>query len=79
MLTVTNDLELELNSKAITAVDLKSVLTGLMEQRAGDHRTLIIKAPPQIPYDPVVALIDLAKGSGVITVGLIQGSVVKGG
>ena len=75
MLTVSGELRLELNSKAITADDLKSVLVALMKQRTLEQRTLLIKAPAQIPYDPVVALIDCAKGAGVVTVGLIQGDV----
>jgi biopolymer transport protein ExbD len=75
MLTMSGELRLELNSKAITAEELRSVLIALMEQRTLEQRTLFIKAPAQIPYDPVVALIDCAKGAGVVTVGLIQGEV----
>jgi biopolymer transport protein ExbD len=73
MLTVSDDLRLELNSKALTAEELRPVLIALMLQRAPDQKTLFIKAPRQIPYDPVVALIDCAKGAGVVTVGLLQG------
>ena len=73
VLTMSGELQLELNSKAIGAEELKSVLTGLMKQRTVEHRTLLIKAPAQIPYDLVVTLIDSAKGAGVITVGLLQG------
>jgi biopolymer transport protein ExbD len=76
LLAVANDLGLELNSKTITAVDLQSVLSDLMKQRSREERSLIIKAPPHIPYDPVVGLIDLAKGCGVITVGLVQGEIM---
>ena len=75
MLTLSGELRLELNSKPITEEDLKSVLVSLMEQRTLEQRTLLIKAPAQIPYDPVVALIDCAKGAGVVTVALIQGEV----
>jgi len=77
MLTMSGELSLELNSKAITAEELKSVLVALMKQRTVEQRTLLIKAPAQIPYDPVVALIDCAKGAGVVTVGLLQGEVKK--
>ena len=73
VLTMSEALQLELNSKAIADEELKSVLTGLMKQRALEDRTLLIKAPAQVPYDLVVTLIDRAKGSGVITVGLLQG------
>ena len=43
-----------------------------MEQRPLYARTLFIKAPPMLAYGPVVLLIDLAKGAGVVTVGLVQ-------
>jgi biopolymer transport protein ExbD len=75
MLTMSDELQLKLNSKPITDEELKSVLIALMQQRTLEHRTLLIKAPARIPYDPVVALIDCAKGAGVVTVGLIQGEV----
>jgi biopolymer transport protein ExbD len=72
MLTVSGDLQLALNSKIVEVGDLMPLLADLMEQRPADARTLFIKAPKGLAYGPVVLLIDLAKGSGVITVGLIQ-------
>lgn len=72
MLTVSGDMHLELNSKRIQVESLMPLLTDLMEQRPVDSRTLFIKAPSALMYGPVVLLIDLAKGSGVITVGLVQ-------
>ena len=75
MLTMSDEFRLELNSKPVTDEELKSVLIALMQQRTVEHRTLLIKAPSRIPYDPVVALIDCAKGAGVVTVGLLQGEV----
>ena len=71
MLTVTTNFELALNSKALTLDELPSTLTELMEQRQRDTRTLFIKAPPRLQYDSIVLLIDLAKGAGVVTVGLV--------
>jgi biopolymer transport protein ExbD len=44
-----------------------------MEQRSLEARTLFIKAPATLAYGPVVRLIDLAKGAGVVTVGLVEG------
>ncbi|HLG15509.1 MAG TPA: hypothetical protein VJH03_13560 [Blastocatellia bacterium] len=44
-----------------------------MERRPPDQRTLFIKAPAVMHYESVVLLIDLAKGCGVITVGLVAG------
>jgi len=71
MLTVTTNFELALNSKALTLDELPTKLTELMEHRQRDTRTLFIKAPPWLQYDSIVLLIDLAKGAGVVTVGLV--------
>lgn len=72
MLTVSDDLQLALNSQIVDVGDLLPLLADLMEQRPADTRTLFIKAPKGLAYGPVVLLIGLAKGSGVVTVGLIQ-------
>ena len=71
-LTVSADMDLELNSKHVEVENLMPLLAELMEQRPVDSRTLFIKAPPRLAYGPIVLLIDLAKGSGVVTVGLVQ-------
>lgn len=72
MLTVSGDMHLELNSKRIQVESLMPLLIDLMEQRPVDSRSLFIKAPSALAYGPIVLLIDLAKASGVITVGLVQ-------
>ncbi len=72
MLTVSGDLRLELNSKHIEMSELMPVLTELMEQRPLNARQLFIKAPAGLSYSPVVLLIDLAKGAGVATIGLVE-------
>jgi biopolymer transport protein ExbD len=72
MLTVSGNMLLELNSKPIELDELLALLRDLMEQRAVEARTLFIKAPPMLAYGPVVLLIDLAKGAGVVTIGLVQ-------
>lgn len=72
MLTVSGDMRLELNSKPIELDALIALLTNLMEQRPLDSRNLFIKAPPMLAYGPVVLLVDLAKGAGVVTVGLVK-------
>ena len=72
MLTVSADMHLELNSKRVEVENLLPLLADLMERRPVDSRTLFIKAPPRLAYGPIVLLIDLAKGSGVVTVGLVQ-------
>ena len=72
MLTVSGDMLLQLNSKPIEVGELLPFLADLMEQRTLDTRTLFIKAPSGLAYGSVVLLIDLAKGAGVITVGLVK-------
>lgn len=72
MLTVSADMRLELNSKHVELESLMPLLADLMQQRPVDSRTLFIKAPSSVRYGPIVLLIDLARGSGVITVGLVQ-------
>jgi len=72
MLTVSDDMRLELNSKPIEMDALFPLLTDLMQQRPLDNRALFIKAPAILTYGPVVLLIDLAKGAGVVTLGLVK-------
>jgi len=72
MLTVSGDMHLELNSQPVEVETLLPMLANLMEQRPADARTLFIRAPTSFTYGPVVLLVDLAKGAGVITVGLIK-------
>jgi biopolymer transport protein ExbD len=72
MLTVSGDMQLALNSKPLEVDELLPLLGDLMERRPIDTRTLFIKAPALLNYGPVVLLIDLAKGAGVVTIGLVQ-------
>lgn len=75
MLTVSADMRLELNSQHVEVETLLPLLANLMEQRHPDARTLFIRAPATFTYGPIVLLVDLAKGAGVITVGLIKEDV----
>ncbi|HSO75944.1 MAG TPA: biopolymer transporter ExbD [Blastocatellia bacterium] len=70
MLTVSSEFQLALNSTALTIDELLPELAELMEHRPFETRTLFIKAPPWLRYGSMVLLIDLAKGAGVVTVGL---------
>jgi biopolymer transport protein ExbD len=72
MLTVSADMTLKLNSRTVEVTELLSLLGELMERRTVEARTLFIKAPPMLTYGPVVLLVDLAKGAGVVTVGLMK-------
>jgi biopolymer transport protein ExbD len=72
MLTVSSEMRLELNSTPLEVPELMTLLGNVMEQRAVEDRSLFIKAPPFLEYGAVVLLIDLAKGAGVVTIGLVQ-------
>jgi biopolymer transport protein ExbD len=74
MLTVTGEWQLALNTRPITDSELGPVLKVLMEQRDAESRVLLIKAPQIVPYESVISLVDLAKGSGVTTIGLLADS-----
>ncbi|MEW6127142.1 MAG: biopolymer transporter ExbD [Acidobacteriota bacterium] len=71
MLTVSPDYQLALNTKPVGIDEIGVVLKTLMEQREAEARVLFIKAPAVLPYDSIVRLIDNARGSGVITIGLL--------
>ena len=71
MLTVTGDAHLALNSQPVEIEDLPLLLSDLMQDRPADQRTLFIRAPKLVRYDSVLLLVDLAKGAGVATVGLL--------
>lgn len=72
MLTVSDKMGLALNSRAVETNELLALLGELMEQRSVEARTLFIKAPPMLAYGSIVLLVDLAKGAGVVTVGLLK-------
>jgi biopolymer transport protein ExbD len=72
MLTVSEKMELKLNSRSVETNELLALLGELMEQRSVEARTLFIKAPPMLTYGSIVLLVDLAKGAGVVTVGLVR-------
>jgi len=70
ILSLSDSMQLELHSTSIELRDLIPLLKDLIKQRPVDTSTLYIKASSQITYGPVVNLIDIAKGAGVVTVGL---------
>ncbi|MEW6210949.1 MAG: biopolymer transporter ExbD [Acidobacteriota bacterium] len=71
MLTVSESARLELNTHPISLDELGLKLSTLMGERATDDRALFIKAASSLPYPFIVRLIDMAKKSGVISVGLL--------
>jgi biopolymer transport protein ExbD len=71
LLTVSTEFQLALNHKPLIHSELSPLLKELMQQREAEGRVLFIKAPTLVPYESVVALVDIARGSGVTTVGLL--------
>jgi biopolymer transport protein ExbD len=71
MLTVSTEFQLALNHKPLIHSELSPLLKELMQQREAEGRVLFIKAPNLVPYESVVALVDIARGAGVTTVGLL--------
>ena len=62
------DQQVELNSKAMSLVELGSTLKDLLEQRP--NKTVFIKAPKDKQYGDIVAVIDTVKGAGAQPIGL---------
>ena len=71
MLTVSQSAQLQLNTHPIQIDDLGLKLASLMDERQADDRALFIKASSTLPYPFIVRLIDMARRSGVISVGLL--------
>lgn len=58
----------ELNSKAMSLMELGSTLMDLLEQRP--NKTVYIKAPKEKQYGDIVEVIDVIKGAGAAPIGL---------
>ncbi len=61
---------MRLNSQERTPDALKTELKAAIDQRPTNLRTVFIKAPRQIPYEKILTLVDIAKGSGAAPIGL---------
>ncbi len=62
------DQQVELNSRAMTLVELSTTLKDLLEQRP--DKTVFIKAPKDKQYGDIVSVIDAVKGAGAQPIGL---------
>jgi biopolymer transport protein ExbD len=60
--------KITLNTQAMTEQELVEKLTGELENRT--DKTVIVKAPKNIPYGGVVRVIDAIKGAGAEPIGL---------
>ncbi|HYP27506.1 MAG TPA: biopolymer transporter ExbD [Blastocatellia bacterium] len=58
----------ELNSKPMSLMELGETLKSLLEQRP--DKAVFLKAPKDKPYDDIVKVIDVMKGSGAQPIGL---------
>lgn len=77
MLTVSQSAVLQLNTHPIQIDELGLKLATLMGERQADDRALFIKASSVLPYPFIVRLIDMARKSGVISVGLLADEAEK--
>jgi biopolymer transport protein ExbD len=75
LLTVSPDFTMELNSKPVTIDELMAILPSIMKSRTEEYQSLFIKAPRGMSYGSVVVLIDLARGAGTKTIGLLADEV----
>lgn len=71
MLCVARDARLTLNTSQINVEELPALLFDLMQDRPTDRKTLFIRAPRSLRYDSVLLFVDLAKGAGVVNIGLM--------
>jgi biopolymer transport protein ExbD len=71
VLTVFPDSHFELNSTPIALEDVVTVLSDLMLRRSPSDRLLFVRAPAGASYESVVSVVDLVKGIGVTTIGLL--------
>jgi len=56
------------NTQLVSAPQLAGRLRAIYERRT--EKTLIVRATPGVRYQEVVAAIDIAKGAGVVAIGL---------
>lgn len=62
---------LALNSQPVASDNLIEILAPLMLERPMAYRTLFISGPSSTDYHRVASLVDLARGAGVETIGLL--------
>jgi len=68
MVVIDKSQKITLNTQALTEEELGTRLTGELENRT--DKTVIVKAPKNIPYGSVVHVIDTIKGAGAEPIGL---------
>jgi biopolymer transport protein ExbD/biopolymer transport protein TolR len=65
------DGHVELNKTTSTPDELKTLLEERLAARVSNERIVFFEAEDDVPYGAAVALMDLAKGSGATTIGMI--------
>jgi biopolymer transport protein TolR len=69
VVTVDRDNQLKINQEAVTRENLGNRLTEIFKSR--NERTMFIQGDPELVFNSVVEVIDIAKGAGVDRIGLI--------
>jgi biopolymer transport protein TolR len=69
VVTVDRDNQLRINQEAVTRENLGNRLTEIFKTR--NERTMFIQGDPELVFNSVVEVIDIAKGAGVDRIGLI--------
>jgi len=64
-----NTIEFPANNK-VTPEQLSEQLTKALADRPEPDRSVIVAAPTKLPYNNIVNVIDIIKGSGATTIGL---------
>jgi biopolymer transport protein TolR len=69
VLEMTADRTISINKQNVTMADLETKLRNIFEQRK--EKTMFISAVGSLRYGEIVAVIDAAKGAGVVKVGIV--------
>lgn len=58
------------SGQKVTLEELSQKLTKAIADRPSDQRSVVVAAPTKLPYQNIVGVIDVIKGSGAETIGL---------
>ena len=70
LIKINKNRQVYLNGKLITLDNLQKRLKEILVKQTEDRRILYIRASKELPYNFVVTITDLAKGSGATYIGL---------
>jgi len=75
VVSMTETAQLAINQEPVSIGELLSKLTEIYSARA--NKNMFISASSKLPYGDVVKIIDIAKGAGVIDVGLLTAEEIR--